>query len=208
MEASLSGGLGSRRRPVSGNWTGRYWARWGDAVREAGFEPNQLRGRYDDDTVLGLLVDELRRLGHMPTIAEMRLRRREDPAFPSQGVCAKWGPKRALVAKLAAFCKERAEYADVLEIVVPLLDLPDLVMKDASGESGEFGYVYLLKAGRHYKIGRSASFDRRERQLAIQLPERAQTVHVISTDDPVGIESYWHPSPATRVPVKLALTRV
>src|SRR5437588_9593547 len=25
----------------------RYWARWGDACREAGFEPNTLQGRYD-----------------------------------------------------------------------------------------------------------------------------------------------------------------
>jgi hypothetical protein len=54
------------------------------------------------------------------------------------------------------------------------------------------GYVYLLKVSRHFKIGRSSSFERRSRQLAIQLPERAETVHVIRTDDPVGIELYWH----------------
>lgn len=51
---------------------------------------------------------------------------------------------------------------------------------------------YLLKSGKYYKIGRSNSPGRREYELAIQLPERVKTVHTIKTDDPAGIESYWH----------------
>jgi len=31
------------------DWIGKFWARWGDAVREAGFEPNQLQTAYGDD---------------------------------------------------------------------------------------------------------------------------------------------------------------
>jgi len=54
------------------------------------------------------------------------------------------------------------------------------------------GVIYLLQSGKFYKVGRSNALGRRQYELAIQLPERATLVHSISTDDPAGIESYWH----------------
>lgn len=175
-----------------GDW-GRFWARWGDAVREAGLEPNQLQPRLDDDAVTGKLVGEIRRLGRMPTVAEMRLRHREDASFPSQGVYAKWGSKRDLASRVADYCRDRPDYTDVMALVSPLLaDAEDEQMRPADDQPVNFGFVYLLKSGRHYKLGRTNSLGRRERELAIQLPERALRVHEIKTDDPAGIEAYWH----------------
>jgi Meiotically up-regulated gene 113 len=58
--------------------------------------------------------------------------------------------------------------------------------------------VYLTKSGRFYKIGKTNAAGRRERELAIQLPERTPTVYVIKTDDPSGIEAYWHNRFATK----------
>jgi len=55
-----------------------------------------------------------------------------------------------------------------------------------------FGYVYLIKMGKHHKIGRSNSAGRRQYELAIQLPEKTKLIHQIQTDDPEGIERYWH----------------
>src|SRR5713226_3134685 len=46
--------------------------------------------------------------------------------------------------------------------------------------------------GRHYKIGRSNAASRREREVALQLPEKTTAIHTIRTDDPAGIEAYWH----------------
>ena len=57
---------------------------------------------------------------------------------------------------------------------------------------GEPGFVYMMKAGRFFKIGRTNALGRRERELVIQLPEAAKVIHSIKTDDPAGIEEYWH----------------
>jgi hypothetical protein len=58
------------------------------------------------------------------------------------------------------------------------------------------GYVYLmlarLQSGKRYKIGRTESVPRRHRQIALEMPEKPDVVHVIATDDPAGIEAYWH----------------
>lgn len=51
----------------------------------------------------------------------------------------------------------------------------------------------MIKSGRYYKIGKTNAIGCREYELAIQLPEKARTVHVIRTiDDASGIEAYWH----------------
>jgi hypothetical protein len=64
--------------------------------------------------------------------------------------------------------------------------------RDGNQEARTLGDVYLLKSGRHYKIGRSSRSAQRGQRLAAQLPERANLIHVIKTDDPPGIERYWH----------------
>lgn len=174
------------------DWLGRYWARWGDAVEEAGFAPNVLQPRTDDQEAIRQLALETRRLGHFPTLAEMRMQRLVDKSLPSNGVYERLGPKAKLVARLVAFCAEDSDYRDVLEIISPLLESGEAVESNESSESGERGFVYLLKAGRYYKIGHTNSTGRRAYELALQLPERPAPVHEIATDDPRGIEAYWH----------------
>jgi hypothetical protein len=51
------------------DWFGRYWKSWGDAVREAGFEPNVLQSRMSDDEPSSGLSSWLENLGVFPSRA-------------------------------------------------------------------------------------------------------------------------------------------
>jgi hypothetical protein len=174
------------------DWHGKYWARFGDAVREAGFTPNQLNSAYSDSDLLDKLAALTRELGRFPVAGELRLKARADKTFPSHNVFHRLGKKAELARKLQEHCEARG-FRDVAAICAPV------ATADAEGDEDkattaptQFGWVYLLKSGRYHKIGRTNAVGRRERELAIQLPERAVVVHSIKTDDPAGIEDYWH----------------
>jgi hypothetical protein len=175
------------------DWSGKYWVRWSDALREAGYAPNQFQPAYGEQFLLTELAAFVQELGHFPVIAELKLRARQDPEFPSHNTFARFGGKAKLAARLIKFCQEHEGYDDVAAICTPIsLDSEPESTSNATERHEAFGSVYLLKFGRHYKIGRTNSVGRRERELAIQLPERAVLVHSIKTDDPTGIEAYWH----------------
>ena len=91
------------------DWRGRYWARWSDAIAEAGLQPNELRQRLDEAEVLAKLVGEIRRLGKMPTVAELSLRRREDNTFPSLRVFERFGAKAMWPERVADYCRNRPD---------------------------------------------------------------------------------------------------
>ena len=57
------------------DWFAKYWLRWGDALREAGFLPNVLRVGLPEDQLLEKLIALIRELGHFPIKAELRMRR-------------------------------------------------------------------------------------------------------------------------------------
>ena len=175
-------------------WLGRYWVSWGEALQEAGFAPNQLQGAIDEDVLLGALAALTRDLGHFPTDPEMRMRKRLDPSFPSHGVFRRLGNRAEQRERVRLYCASSPDYSDVLSLVgtsdaaVGEITSPGKVTPHVSSE----GVVYLLRVGKHYKIGRSLNFGRRSREINLQLPERAERVHAIRTDDPAGIERYWH----------------
>jgi len=54
------------------------------------------------------------------------------------------------------------------------------------------GGVYLLKAGTFYKIGKATVFDRRIKQIKLQLPFPIEVIHKIHSHNISEVEIYWH----------------
>src|SRR5881409_602836 len=65
------------------DWSGKYWVRWSDAVREAGLTPNQKTKAYDDELLITKLVALTRELGRFPVYGDLRMKARTDSDFPS-----------------------------------------------------------------------------------------------------------------------------
>jgi hypothetical protein len=147
-------------------WSGKFWASWGDAVREAGFPVNPWNAAYPEEHLLAKYARLVRELGRVPTIPQMRMKRRADSTFPNDKVFGRFGDKLALLKRVRKFCEDHSEFRDVLDIVSS--EAPKGVSIQ-SRKIAPVGFVYLTKFGRHFKIGRTNAVGRRERELAIQL---------------------------------------
>jgi hypothetical protein len=176
------------------DWKGKFWARWNDAVREAGLEPNQLQQPFEENALIERFIPILREFGRFPVIAEMRMAKRKDANFPNEKTLKeRFGNRHQIAAAILAYCQARAGYEDIVEVCRTAASVQSVEDEDDGVPDDQIaGCVYLVRSGRFYKVGRSNSAGRRGYELAIQLPERAITVHTIPTDDPVGIEEYWH----------------
>lgn len=178
------------------SWQGVYWARWSDALREAGFDPNTVTQRLDQDEMLKQAAELVRRFGRLPVEEEIRVARRSDPTLMSHSALRSIGARRdgGLVTKLRELALNDPAYADLLSFLPePVAVDGDVVAQDIPpGLVAVTGQVYLVKMGKHYKIGHSNAAGRRTYELGIKMPERLTVVHVLDSDDPEGIEAYWH----------------
>ena len=172
---------------TEGKWSGVYWARWSEALAEAGFTPNVLHQRLPSVGILESIAAFCRELGRLPTASEMRLRRRHDIDFPVHSTIENhFGSKAGLAAALRSHAAQISD-TRLLGMLPREILAAEPVMKAAQD-----GSVYLMKSGAHYKIGRSDDVERRVREIGVRQPEPLTIIHTIRTDDPSGIESYWH----------------
>jgi hypothetical protein len=175
------------------DWSGKYWSKWSDAVREAGYTPNKMQSAYDENRLIEQVISFIREIKRLPTIPEFRLKAHNTKGFPSHNtISGRLGRQSELASKIISYCRVHPEYSDILSfIVVPQTpdkeSLPQRIEPDTV-----LGFVYLMKSGRFYKIGCSNHVGRRNYEIGIKLPEELAIVHKINTDDPTGIEAYWH----------------
>jgi Meiotically up-regulated gene 113 len=175
------------------DWHGKYWVKWGDALFESGFQPNTFQKAYDEDFVLEKLISLIKELGKFPTHAEIRIKKQTDTEFPSQSAFRTLGNQSDHISKVVEYCKRTQEMNDVLQICLPLLQLEKEIVNDKTDvNTTNIEFVYLMKSGKYYKIGRSNDAERRAYDIRLQMPDKLDLVHKISTDDSIGIEEYWH----------------
>ncbi len=174
-------------------WRGGYWRSWSAFQKDAGHTPNKPTEKIDDKILFRRLAELILEIEDIPTQADLRLKRKEDESFPSDDAFRRLGEKHTLMKKLSVFCKDNLEYEVVSEIIANYFKDNVSESKRATEEDNiDYGFVYLMKSGPDYTIGKSNHTGRRSYEHERKLPKKIKTIHTIKTDDPFGVESYWH----------------
>lgn len=171
-------------------WTAGFSC-YSDALIASGFSKNQLNSVSQPDVVLASLIDLIRKIGRFPTKGHIKVTRAQDKSFPSYEafLTVAGGAFSNLPSVALQYCQANG-ISDIEHLLPRSTDRT--TPKEKAASRSVAGYVYLLKHGQHYKIGRSNDTARRRREISLLLPQEPEHIHIIETDDPEGIEAYWH----------------
>jgi hypothetical protein len=177
-------------------WLGVHWVNWSDALTEAGFQPNSFAAAIDKKILLGILARATRDFKKLPTDAEFMFYMQGKKDFPNPKAFQRHFPNKGQkILALKNYCEQNNEFADVILLLPDISEIKssDQISVLNSITNDRFGYVYLLKFRRNdYKIGASNNPERRFGEIATKMPEPPLQIHTIKTDDPFGVEAYWH----------------
>jgi len=171
---------------------GKHWATWNEALTEAGIAIRIFgQPKTEETSVLEAVAQFIMHHQKWPTEDALTLARRRDSSFPSLHVIRRVRKSGSLAAAIIVHCANRPdlESAAKLAAMQPKSDSEDV---SSIGRTPVQGFVYLMRSGRRYKIGHTNSPTRRHREVRLDLPDPTSLVHSIETDDPNGIEIYWH----------------
>jgi Meiotically up-regulated gene 113 len=169
-------------------WHGIYWARWNDALNEAGFESQQLIQKADRQIILQKIVEAIRHYRKFPTYAELMLYRNIDADLAASKTLRRhFGTGTGMADAVREWIEKNPSNKNLIDLIPKSKDPPNVTSKSIAD-----GFVYLIKSGQFYKIGHGDELEKRVKQIRTALPEASTLEHSIRTDDPSGIEAYWH----------------
>ena len=169
---------------------------YGDLCELAGYKRNRLTQQMTPDQLFEPLAVLAAKLKRFPDHTDREMAHGKDAAFPSyEAYRTAQNKSGRLDRQLLEWCRSRPQHSKALGILEEHVSRQDLrPQKLRQGARVVKGYVYLLRyggRGRDYKLGMTDQVDRRHSQISAMFPGDLHTVHVIETDDPVGIERYW-----------------
>lgn len=166
---------------------GKFWARFGDAQKEAGFIPNQRQRAYANEFLIEKMIGVMRKMRKFPTYREIQVEKNNDKDLPDSNAFKRLCTQKQLAERIIKYCNGKGDCYDIIELCRPVLEKNNeennIIGPDINQELGD---VYLFKSGRYYKIGKTNDTVRRGSELRVQLPEKITLIHSIKTD-----ESEW-----------------
>lgn len=176
---------------------GKFWSRFSDAVDEAGFKPNKLQSGYPEESLIDKFISLARKLKKFPTDRELQVEKNKVPGFPEAKTFSNnLGRRQELCQKVFKYCEERNGYEDIIKLCQPILEKTKHQenKQEEDKMTAKIGEVYLYQHGtrKEYKVGKTFDLIRRGKEIRLEMPEDLKLIHTIKTDDPSGVESYWH----------------
>lgn len=153
-----------------GSWKGRFWSNWSEAVSEAGFSPNQAPAKKDDTEIIEILAEAVRHFEHFPSLAKLSVFLHARPGAPSlRTIKDRYPQKNDMIVALFEHARIDAAYFKLTQF----LSMPPSATSDSHKRNAE-GFVYLLKSGSHFKIGRSETLERRIKEIVSLCPRQSR----------------------------------
>lgn len=177
------------------DWRGKYWARWADAIKEAGFDPSPWNQKIPDEEVLTKLASFANELGRFPTSDEINLQSGRVSGFPTWTTFKRrYGGMQQTVQAVFEFAKASGNdhLVSICEERLQRESQPALAPRN-SKKDGPFGFVYLKYSPslRLYKIGKAIDPNKLGVGISLLLPHDLVPKHEIRTDCPFLLEKYW-----------------
>ncbi len=164
---------------------------YSEAVEAAGLTANSMQGRMSDSEVLEPLANLILELGRFPSRSDIEVAKSSGVPIARYETLVKrgGGTNRGLRDAMAAYAANHSRNTELMPLIGSVKRVGEAI---APRRQSVKGYVYFLRNEKFYKIGRSNDVARRRREVALLLPNELDEIHVIETDDPEGIEAYWH----------------